>query len=260
MRSILVDGGNDPEFATRMDTARAFARALAGHVTVLVDTPVAAYVSTDPMAGSQLAVEALNQALDRDDARAVELQEALADQDVAGTVKRSEGEPIEALQDAARLADLVVLSRSGLLTRRLAASLRIPALVLPDGGTLALPLRSACVAWDGSEGAAAALRAAPALLAGCGRVSVITVQEEGASVSPDDATDYLRVHGIPAEAVVLDREGSVAQTLAAAIAERGTALLVMGASGHGLIRELLFGGVASHFLEAADQPALLLAH
>lgn len=258
MRSILVDGSNDPGLSTRIESALAVARLLDGDVTVLVDTPVAAYVSTDALTGSALAVDALNQALERDDDRARTLQAALAREDIPCVVKRSEGDAMEALLDAARLADLAVLSRSSALASRAAGTLDVPLLLLPDERNPSFLPSQACVAWDGSAGAAAALRAAAPLLAHCQSVSVITIGDEGSAALPQEATDYLRRHGIAAEGAILDRNGTVAETLEAAIAARGAALLVMGASGHSRMRDLLFGGVARHFLEDRGPLVLLL--
>src|SRR3546814_1106645 len=79
----------------------------------------------------------------------------------------SEDGPVSALANAARLTDLVIASRSGGLAGELALASRTPVLALPEHKALELPIRRACVAWDGGEQAAAALRASVPLLESC---------------------------------------------------------------------------------------------
>ena len=74
MRSILVQAGRDPGMTARLDAAMAIARAREGHVTLLIDTPIDRFVTTDPYGGTYVAREALDAALKDDDA----LAEALA--------------------------------------------------------------------------------------------------------------------------------------------------------------------------------------
>ena len=77
MRSILVYADRSPSMAARLDTALALARAMDGHVTVLVDTPITRYVSMDPMGGSYIASGAMQQALADDDAHAATVEAQL---------------------------------------------------------------------------------------------------------------------------------------------------------------------------------------
>lgn len=260
MRSILVLGDRSEAMAARLDAALALARDWNGHVTVLIDTPVRRYIAMDPMGGSYVASTAMQQALAEDDAYAGEVEAELAGKGVPFEILRSEAEPIDALADAARLADLVIVSRSSDLGGELALAARAPVLVLPDAGTLALPLARACIAWDGGDEAAMALRYAVPLLAGCGSVTVLTVVEKPGGAPADEALGYLARHGIAAEARELTRQGNPEDTLAAAVRADGAQLLVMGAYGRSRMSEFLFGGVTRHFLTSADAPALLLAH
>jgi len=70
-------------------------------------------------------------------------------------------------------------------------SSRAPVLVLCDGQGLTLPLTSACVAWDGGDEAATALRNAAPLLRGCEAVHVLTVKEKPGGFPPTTALKYL---------------------------------------------------------------------
>ena len=260
MRSILVYADRGPSMPSRIETALAIARANNGHVTVLVDTPVQRYIAMDPMGGSYVATDALSQAMAEDDLHAQGIEEQLAGQDVPFDIVRSEAEPVDALAGAARVADMVVLSRSSAMAGDVAMVARTPVLVLADRSELKLPLKSAAIAWDGGNEAALALRGCVPLLAGCGNVAVVTVKEKPGGYPATDALSYLSRHGVKAELAELTRSGSTEETIAADVARRGAELLVMGAYGHSRMREFLFGGVTRYFLEDSPSPALLLAH
>ncbi len=260
MRSILVNADRRPGMEARLETALSLARANDGHITLLVDTPVVRYVAMDPMGGSYVATDALKQAMADDDAAAGKLEARLAREDVPFDVVRSEAEPVEALAKAARLADLVIVSRSGGHAGDLALSTRAPVLALSDTGILPAPVGEACIAWDGGDEAACALRLAVPLLAGCSRVHVITVAEKPGGFPPTEALRYLSRHGIKAELDELPRRGSTEETLDVAVARTGADVLVMGAFGKSRMREYLFGGVTRYFLDKQDGPALFLAH
>ena len=260
MRSILVHADRGHSTTARLEAGMALARSTGGHLTVLIDTPVQRYVAMDPMGGAYFAADALNRALAEDDARAAEIGERLTRQDVPFDVIRSEAEPIDALASAARLADVVILTRGSGLAGELALTARTPVLVLPDAGELRLPLDVACIAWDGGDEAALALRSAVPLLGQCREVHVLTVTEKVSGFPASGAMNYLSRHGIKAELVELVRAGTVAETLAAAVKRLEGQLLIMGAYGKSRMRETIFGGVTRHFLDDSPGPALLLAH
>lgn len=260
MRSIVVYADRGAAMDARLETALALARANRGHVTVLIDTPVTRFIAMDPMGGSYLAADALNRALADDDAHAAQIEEQLQGQDVAFQVLRSEGEPVDSLAAAARLADLVVLSRSTGLAGEVALASRTPVLVVEEGGALPAPLDVACIAWDGSDEAANAIRAAVPLLAGCNTVHVVMVKEKPGGFPATDAMRYLSRHGIKAELHELVRAGSTEDTIASAVARLQGQVLVMGAYGKSRMREYFFGGVTRFFVEESTGPALLLAH
>ena len=260
MRSILVSADRLPGMEARLESALSIARAHQGHITLLVDTPVVRYVAMDPMGGSYVATDALKQAIADDDAAAGKIEERLSREDVPFDVVRSEAEPVEALAKAARLADLVIVSRASGLAGDLALSSRTPVLALGEKSILPSPLGVACVAWDGGDEAACALRHAVPLLVDCGKVQVVTVAEKPGGFPPTEALRYLSRHGVKAELNELPRRGSTEETLAVAVGQAGADVLVMGAYGKSRMREYLFGGVTRYFLDRQDGPALLLAH
>lgn len=261
MRSILVQAGRDPGMTARLDTAMNIARAQEGHVTLLLDTPIDRYVTVDPYGGTYVAREALEAALKEDDALAEAFAGRLQGDDVPFDIAQYELPPVDALASGARLADVTVVSRSGGLAGDLAMVSRTPVLALPDATALAMPVGVACIAWDGGDEAANALRAAVPLLQGGAAVHVLTVLTEKAEgFPPTDALRYLARHDIKAELHELQRDASIEESLAAAVAQLGAQLLVMGAYGHSRVREFLFGGVTRYFLEEPTAPPLLLAH
>lgn len=260
MRAILVHADRTAAMPARMESALSLARAGGGHLTVLVDTPIARYVAMDPLGGAQVVSGAINEALAADDAHAVRIEAELGRLGVPFEVVRSEHEPVEALGAAARLADVVVVSRQSGLAGELALAARVPVLTVPDTRPLTFPLARAAVAWDGGNEAAHALRAAVPLLAQAGEVHLVTVTEKPGGFPAAKALAYLAHHGIRAEPVELPREGSTEATLAGAAARLSAQILVMGAYGKSRMREYLFGGVTRHFLKDDTQPALLLAH
>lgn len=260
MRSILIHGAGQPSMNFLLETGLSLARAHDGHVTVLIDTPIRHYVALDSMGSTYVASDALRQALARDDATAAAYEALLAGQDVPFDVQRSEAELVEALAAAARLADLVIVARSSGIAGELALTARAPVLLVPDGQRLGWPLTCACIGWDGGDEAAVALRSALPLLRDCADVHVLAVKEKSGGFPPTDALRYLSRHGIKAELSELARHGSIQETLARGVRDRGADLLVMGAYGKSRMREFLFGGVTEHFLTDAAGPALLLAH
>lgn len=261
MRSILVQGGRDTAMKTRLDTAMDIARAHEGHLTVAIDTPIDRFVTVDPYGGTYVAREALDAALAADDALAASFAGRLAEDDVPFDIVQFETQPLEAMLAAARLADLAVVSRDCGYAGDLAVEAKCPVLVLPTDRRLAMPMKSACIAWDGSDEAAMALRGCIGLLWGCHEVHVLTVLTEKPQGFPaTDALRYLSRNEINAELHELEKVGSVEETLARAVEGLGGSLLVMGAFGHSRLREFVFGGVSRYFLEDANGPALLMAH
>ena len=260
MRSILLNADRKPGMDMRLDTALELARRNGGHLNVMVDTPAARYIAMDPMGGSYVISDALEQARTDDDNAASALAARLGRDDVPFDLLRSEDEPVSALARAARLADLVIVSRESGLAGQLALEVGTPVLALPDDRRIPFPPQVACIGWDGGDQAAAALRAAVPLLLDCPSLKVITVAEKPGGFPATDALRYLSRHGIHAELEEHARRGSTEETLAVAVAQSQADLLVMGAYGKSRMREFLFGGVTAYFLTEPKGPALLMAH
>jgi len=260
MRSVLVQTDASPAGKLRIETALSLARAVGGHVTLLVDTPISRYVAVDAMGGGAVAAAAMKEAIAEDDRLAREIDARVAREDVPCDVLRAEAEPVDAVSEASRLADVVIVARREALAGDLPLATRAPVLAVNDDAPLTFPLARAAVAWDGSDEAAYALRCAVPLLVRCGEVIVLTVEDAPDGFPATEAVTYLSRHGVSAELQVLKRAGAIEETLAREVALIDAQLLVMGAFKHSRLREFLFGGVTRHFLDDPSGPALLLAH
>ena len=260
MRSILVFADRSPAMTARLDSAMALARVADGHVTVVVDTPVSRFMSVDAMGGSFVATDAIREALENDDAYAAEIAARLQRDDVPFDVLRCEDEPVDALADAARLSDVIVLSKGCEFAGELTLATRCPVLLVPLDQPVPMPLERVCIGWDGGNESAGALRSALPLLVRASQVVLLTVTEKVGGFPSTDALQYLSRHGVKAEFQEVQRAGSTEESLAAAVARVQGQLLVMGAYGRSRMREYLFGGVTRHFLADENGPALLLAH
>lgn len=260
MRSILVHSDASPAGTARVETALSLARMTRGHVTLMVDTPITRYVAIDAMGGGTVAAEAMREAIAEDDQFARKIDARMAREDVSCDVIRAEAEAVDAMADAARLADIVIVARRESLASDLPMVIRSPVLAINDDAPLCFPLTKAAVAWDGSAEAAFALRGAMALLAGCAEVTVLTIEDAPGDFPATEAVAYLSRHGIKAEQQVVQRLGAIEETLARELVLLESQVLVMGAFKHSRLREFLFGGVTRYFLENPTGPALLLAH
>jgi nucleotide-binding universal stress UspA family protein len=266
MRSILVHVGHDANSDSRIETALSIARATNGHVTLHINTPIAAYVTMDPFGGSHVLPDIMVQVRERADALAATLEEKLTSEDVPWSIENSEADLTDALVSSARLADLVIMSL-GESTPPLAArppvgavaiGAHTPVLALPDGVRFD-PGGTAMVAWNGSHEAAHALRAAVPLLRLADAVHIVTIAERDQPLSATVAAEYLSRHEV--HAMIHEREkglNTVEETLVGIGDELGATLGVMGAYGHSRLRETLFGGVTRFAIDAGTRPLLLV--
>ncbi len=166
-----------------------------------------------------------------------------------------------------RLVDLIVLGRpdagdGGVDSAALEAALfdtGRPVLIAGDRG-LAIDGVAVAIAWDGSREASRSLSAALPILESAGRVAVVSVGDGAGGNGLDDLAVYLRGHGVDPEIRAVARgERSVADALGQELQAFGADVTIMGAYGHSVIGEFLFGGVTRDMLKDPGQ-ALFLAH
>jgi nucleotide-binding universal stress UspA family protein len=119
---------------------------------------------------------------------------------------------------------------------------------------------NALIAWNGTIESFHAVVAALPILRKAKSVHVCSIAEKDFTAKiAEQLIAYLTWQGIAARAVTPPKAKSVEAAIQAAIKTVAADLLVMGAYSHSRLREIVFGGVTRHFLEAAKIP-VLMAH
>jgi nucleotide-binding universal stress UspA family protein len=166
----------------------------------------------------------------------------------------------------ARCSDLVVLGQyesegsaehhPSSLAEDVAAACGRPVLVVP-AAVAEGQIRRALIAWDGGREAVRALHDALPLLHQANAVAEIaTIDEPASNLEP--LLEHLRHHQIAVEGGVhLNASGSVAGLLVDRLKQGHFDLLIMGASGHAVWLEFLFGGTTPSALMNASTPVLI---
>jgi nucleotide-binding universal stress UspA family protein len=259
MRSILCPADSAATLDDRVETALALARVMNGHVTFQISTPFAQMALWEPFGGAALSAQVINEVRAADEQVGVELDKRLAPQDVAYDVVLVDQGRVEGVAAAARFTDLVIASLDDPALEEVALGSRCPVLALPKGAAMLTFDGPVLMAWDGGHESAAAMRAALPLLARASAVHILTVCEKEDSFPAGDAARYLSRHDIHAEVHEVQRNGTIAATIAQTAHAVGADLIVMGLFGKSRLRELLLGGVSRELLDSSLVP-LLLAH
>ena len=264
MKNILLLVHDDAGQEARLQTALDLTRALGGHLICLdvIPPPVVAggdiNVSAPVIFADEQASEAENRA---------HLERRLDREDVAWEMRQVEGDLADSVISDAGLADLIVVNRKlddpfSPEMRSVASSIALksgkPVVAVPErckGFDVNGP---AFVAWDGSLPAMGALSGAVPLLKKAPSVLLFEVEDSHPS-SVEEAARYLSRHGIHALIRQVPKGDGPAAQIEQAIKSDGAAYCVMGAYGHGRMREALFGGVTRHMLGCSTVP-LFLAH
>lgn len=167
----------------------------------------------------------------------------------------------------ARHHDLVVMGRAArsnglpvdLIERLLFESGR-PILISPAQAP-AESIGTAVVCWKERPEAARALAVAAPILKTTSRVVLLAAEDRdsGPPEALGDLAKRLEWSGINAETRWLPHDGrAVEARLQQAIDDYDAGLVVMGAYGHGRMRETIFGGCTRRYLENSDQPVLMM--
>lgn len=269
MKTILVHIEEDEGQEARLQAAYDLARASGGHLTCLSVMPYAAYALGDPAMGAFPVTTIIEAVEERRRAQRTVIEAELTRQGINWDWRSCDGDAAERIAEAARLADVIVMSagpfahNAGLrlgLVGNVALRAPAPVLAVPEGSSGMNVAGPALVCWDGSQESGKALRAAMPMLAKASAVTVLTIDEKAMEFMPAQAAAFLSRHGIHADVAQRPRgNGSVEQAIRAHVAESGAAWLVQGAYGHSRLRQTLFGGVTRGLLANAPVP-LLIAH
>jgi nucleotide-binding universal stress UspA family protein len=165
------------------------------------------------------------------------------------------------------MADLVVLGqrdpdRSSGLDNPEEVVMRCgrPVLIVPYGRRIETLGERVLIAWNGAREATRALHDALPLLAQSSEVVILSINPEDDN-DKDLASDlcaHLARHGLNARAeTIRSQTTAAADVLLARAADTKVDLIVMGACGHSLLREKLFGGVTHDVLRDTSLPVLM---
>lgn len=163
-----------------------------------------------------------------------------------------------------RYHDLVVMARVAELSSERLHNVVMqsgrPVLIAPTKPTSEIGER-VMIAWKDGPEAARAVAAALPILAHATHVTIVSVSESGFDDGKGAAeclAKYLRWHGIETQVEISKSPSiSISKKLEEIAFGLDADLLVMGAYGHGRMREFVFGGVTSDLLGACALPVLM---
>ena len=140
----------------------------------------------------------------------------------------------------------------------------VPVIMTPAGTECPHAPDRVVLAWNESDEALAAARAALPLLRRARLVDILVVdpvRHEADRADPGATlSTFLSRHGARVEmSIIAQTTTRVSDTIKRHCTDRGADLLVMGAYGHSRFREAILGGATRNMLEHADIP-VLMAH
>ncbi len=268
MKTILVNAGQDEQMESRLQVALDIARRFGAHLTLVEAQTYQSFMGVDMFGGAHLMAEALaaSAAMMAETKEATEAK--LKNEGISWDWQEYRGPVAPVIADAARLSDLVVMSLGDTgtgesnpyrqLVGEVALATRTPVLAIP-AATKNMAFDRAMIAYDGGLEAAAALKAALPLLAQASEVRIAEIEEKESEFPVTEASLYLSRHGIKNEIKTASPSASIEECLHDMAQNWSADYLVMGAYGHGRLRETLFGGVTKYLMRETKIP-LLLAH
>jgi len=260
MKNILLDAHSDDLIGSRLAAAELLAKSFRAKIIGLQTlphhaTPITAMRVPDVGAAERPDIEVA-------DGCRLEIVERLLP---SRTVhwERAVGDRGAQLLVRSRLADLCVVSIDDLrdfggLPDTLPKRAGSPILAMPSEGEGIVLDAPILVAWDGSVAASSALKGALPLLRHSRDVKLVSIGAER-TLSVEAAIDYLALYGVSASADVITDHICIASTLSEEAERHCAGLVVMGATGHGVIRHTFLGSVARGMLDR-DRYPLFLAH
>jgi nucleotide-binding universal stress UspA family protein len=271
--SILVHLDSNPQALQRLEVA--------GHIAAANECPLTGiYAGFIPDPAWFYLMEGAQQYVAEDQARRRQVRENVRGQFLAATQalpvrtewRAAERESVMTVLREAREAGLVVAGQydagnsEGPVARQLLESLLLesgrPTLVVPCAGEFPTVGTRVIVAWNGSREAARALHDALPLIAGaqarilCAQTAAKEARADATPVS--HAARVLERHGVAVE--IEHGPGGADLTIGELVLSRAADfdadLIVMGAYGHGRMRELVLGGVTRTLLASMTVPVL----
>jgi len=266
MKNILMLAHDDQGQEARLQVALDVTRAVDGHLSCLdvAMNPLLVPGFVGTYEGAVLtAAEHRTEAVNRE-----RIERRLSAENVPWSWQDAEGDAATCIRKAATLADLVVVNRAlddeaGYpnmfdIAGDLIMEGRTPIFAVPQKARAIDLTGPVVIAWDGSDHAAAAMRAAVPLLRHSRSVTLFHAEDGSLKVSLEDAAAYLSRHGIHAairsELCLMDRPGSLILSQAMTM---GVAYVVMGAFSRSRFREAVFGGATQRMLSESPVPLFI---
>ncbi|MBB3351679.1 nucleotide-binding universal stress UspA family protein [Rhizobium sp. BK049] len=177
-------------------------------------------------------------------------------------IKLEEPFVVDALAEASRAYDLVLLELAG-LSRPIVEAVLFGSgrpLILYPPAPFGGRIDRVAIAWDGSRAAARAAHDASVFLEQASKVCLLSVIDEKPVTyeTGDYLIENLLKSGVTAEALHLRTHGDpVGEVLQSKAFELRADLLVMGGFGHSRLREFVLGGATQAVLTSITLPVLL---
>lgn len=269
MKSILIHAANDEYFDSRLQIALDIVRCVNGHLTLVQAQPYQGFVAVDMFGGTHLLAQALEASSSAQAELRARVDADFKNEGLSWSWQQYDGDTGAVIADAARLCDLIIMSLgetgsmganpNRALVGEVALATRAPVLAIP-GKINSMKLDRAMLAYDGGMEATNALRAALPLLKLAKSVCFAEIEEKQSEFPITDAAVYLSRHGVESEIVTkVANSKAIEECLLDTVQQWQPDYMVMGAYGHGRLRETLFGGVTRYLLGETKIP-LLLAH
>jgi nucleotide-binding universal stress UspA family protein len=271
---VLTDETRD---APVLDAAIALALREDAHLDVVALGVEPVTIEAVPMAAAQIVIESGRAEAEDQATRLAAWARARLPAELRNTVEPRLAQGMSlgmAAARAARFSDLTLAARpygrgrngfSSALIEGLLFGGGAPLLVVPDAGCdMSRPFGRILLAWNNTDEALRATRAAMPFLRKAGRVDIVVIDPP---VHGADRADpggelslWLARHGIRAEVAVMARtEPRIADVLLRVARDKGADAVVMGAYGHSRLREAVLGGATRDMLAEVALP-LILAH
>ncbi len=271
LKSIVVTAATDPRYLDRLDLAFSLADVHGAHITVVHVLPSPQDVPTSGRAASAAYIAARLETA-REHGKELEqetLDHAKSKNVPIDWVSGSEGLR-QTIAHEALLADLTIVGRSensnfedwvrDHLVDYLTRAVDCPVLYAPPSGDYPPLCKRVMIAWDGSNPAMRAARAALPVLHMADSVHIVSL--DAGTQTPAEAggalVGYLAQHGIEASLHGNETTETATGDALLAMADHLDAdLIVMGAHSKPKLREVLFGSVTRTVLTEATKPILL---
>ncbi len=273
--TVVTETNDDPNL---MDAAVALARVGDAHLSVVCLGLDRTQANMMAMGGTGLMV--MPDMMDNAREQAAELSEQVSErlraEDIRWTVE-TDIAPVAALGTTtaqfARYADLMIASpprgTHGSVEAEAAVEAalfagHIPVLIVPREMALGLENLRVLIAWNDSDQALAAVRAAMPILSTAKSVTIAVIDPPAHAPDRSDPggplAQLLSRHGVHTNIVVLAKPAdSTANALLRQARDSDSNLIVMGAYGHSRLRETLLGGATRDMLATTTIP-VFLAH